>query len=355
MSMNRWLSWSAGLLSLWLVDGVSLAQDEAIVNRLYGRGVHAYFSGDLARAERELTEAIHLGSRDPRAYYFRGLTYLRMGRTFEAEADMQVGGQLETEQLHRVGMVNRALERIQGRDRMLLEKSRRQARSAAYNQQQSERKLRYEVLRRREEDVLRRRLDVPLEGFAPRLPPNELSPEAVGPPRQVAPTPADEQPDSAKPASPAETAAPADAALPPRRIVPPTVRPAVPADSAPPGVRSVPPEQKVKAGSLGRILSRILGRALPESASPAGESAPEEMDPFSEATEAPAPVEPRPAEQDVFGTDLPEASPREAPAAVPPSSEAQPTESPSSDDAGAAGDQPAEPAEPSESDPFAVE
>ena len=92
---------------------------------LYGRGVHAYFAGSMNDAANHFNSAISLGTRDPRVYYFRGLTYLREGRQYEAEADFDQAAQLEYQGITTAN-VGRALERVQGHQRLQLEKVRRQ-------------------------------------------------------------------------------------------------------------------------------------------------------------------------------------------------------------------------------------
>ena len=47
----------------FVAQGVS-AQEGAL-SRLYGQGVHAYFGGNLAGAEKLFTQAIDGGSQDP--------------------------------------------------------------------------------------------------------------------------------------------------------------------------------------------------------------------------------------------------------------------------------------------------
>ena len=63
----------------------AFAQDN-LLDDLYGRGVHAYFSHEYQDAYSLLSDAIKSGSRDPRAYYFRGLTFARLGRPEEVAA-----------------------------------------------------------------------------------------------------------------------------------------------------------------------------------------------------------------------------------------------------------------------------
>ena len=101
-----------------------------------------------------LTSVIASAANDPRALYFRGLTCLRLGREDEAKQDFQQGGKLEAKDLERTYNVSRALERIQGPDRMLLEQFRAEARALEFQRAEQLRKDRYEALRREEERVL---------------------------------------------------------------------------------------------------------------------------------------------------------------------------------------------------------
>ncbi|MCC7475884.1 MAG: hypothetical protein IT425_10840 [Pirellulales bacterium] len=94
---------------------------------IYDRGVNAFFTGDYAHAEMFLSEAIQRDGSDPRSYYFRGLSLLRQGRPEEARGDMMVGATLEAQRPQRFA-VGHALERVQGGDRLLLERHRQEAR-----------------------------------------------------------------------------------------------------------------------------------------------------------------------------------------------------------------------------------
>ncbi|HND54191.1 MAG TPA: tetratricopeptide repeat protein, partial [Pirellulaceae bacterium] len=87
--------------SLWALVGLLLSvfapqaapAQNAVLSDLYGRGVHAFFSQKYDRAHELLTAAIDNGSRDPRCYYFRGLSYSRLGRPDEAQADFTKGAE----------------------------------------------------------------------------------------------------------------------------------------------------------------------------------------------------------------------------------------------------------------------
>ncbi len=122
----------------------------------YGQGVHAYFAGDYQRSYDDLSQAIAAGTQDPRAYYFRGLAALRLGRLDEAEADFSSGADREMTQSGdwRVG---RSLERVQGGDRLRLERHRARARIVALQNDREAVRRRYSEIEDAQDDVLRRR------------------------------------------------------------------------------------------------------------------------------------------------------------------------------------------------------
>lgn len=150
--MSRRLAVLAG--GLLLLCATPLRAQNPVAEEIYGAGVHAYFSGDYTRAYDLLTSAITAGANDPRAFYFRGLALLRLGREDEAKQDFQQGAKLEAKDLDRAFNVPKALERVQGPARLLLERYRADARILAFQRSEELRKARYEALRREEERVL---------------------------------------------------------------------------------------------------------------------------------------------------------------------------------------------------------
>ena len=126
----------------------------------YGSGVHAYFAGDFDRSYQDLSAAIEGGTTDPRVWYFRGLAALRLGRIDEAEADFTTAAERES---RGTGgwPVARSLERVQGVDRLRLERHRVRARVAALQRDQEAVRRRYSEIEDAEADVLRRRRPVP--------------------------------------------------------------------------------------------------------------------------------------------------------------------------------------------------
>ena len=136
-------------------------QDNLSLTRTYGAGVHAYFSGDFDRSYDELTAAVEAGSEDPRTRYFRGLAALRLGRLDEAEADFSEGADLEARALGG-WPVSRSLERVQGHDRLRLERHRVRARVAALQRDRAAERERYSGIEDAQPEVLRRRAPITL-------------------------------------------------------------------------------------------------------------------------------------------------------------------------------------------------
>ena len=143
-----------------LCAGSMFAQD-VVLGQKYGLGVHAYFAGDAVKAYEQLTDAIDSGSKDPRAFYFRGLAYLKLGRTQEANLDFQKGADLESRDTNKFYNVAKSLERVQGAARMALENFRVEARMAVYAEAERMRKARYEAIQREEQRVLRSQTVIP--------------------------------------------------------------------------------------------------------------------------------------------------------------------------------------------------
>lgn len=138
------------------VAAPAAAREDAVLAVAYGNGVHAYHAGDYQRSHDALTAAIDGGTLDPRAYYFRGLAALRLGRLDEAEADFRIGADHEAAG-HGNWPVARSLERIQGEPRLLLERYRVRARMAAMEQRRQAIVRRYSEVEAAQPDVQRTR------------------------------------------------------------------------------------------------------------------------------------------------------------------------------------------------------
>jgi hypothetical protein len=186
-----------------LVAGHWLSAQEAVLSDLYGRGVHQYFAGNDGEAQAALSAAIDGGTRDPRAYYFRALVGMRSG-TSDFESDLRKAAELESADSNLLYPVGKALERVQGAQRMTIERHRAVARAEAHQRQLRRDILRYEERRRGEGDVARPLPTAPPKSptAAPPVPapaPSAEDPFAEAPPEANAP-PAAQPPDAAPPA-----------------------------------------------------------------------------------------------------------------------------------------------------------
>ncbi len=183
----------------------------------YGNGVHAFYDGDFQCSYDALSSVIEAGSNDPRVHYFRGLAALKLGRMDEAEADFQQGANLEADGRGAVSShaVSRALERVQGCDRLKLEEYRSRARVAVLQRDREGTRQRYSGIDDIEADVLRRRRPERIEPAEPvaRPLPRAGATEPAAPLDEETATPRAERPEPEQPAEkPAER--PADTANP---------------------------------------------------------------------------------------------------------------------------------------------
>ncbi len=149
--MKRLLSVTAVIIAA--SANISLAQNP-VLSEVFGRGVHKYFAGDLQGAHESLTQAIEAGSEDPRAYYFRGLVNAATGRTDEAESDYRTGAQYEVNS-PMAGLVGQSLRRIQGSNRLELEKVRQEVRLQQRGNVNAAAQAKAQELRQVEPQVLR--------------------------------------------------------------------------------------------------------------------------------------------------------------------------------------------------------
>lgn len=191
---------------LFVVQSVP-AQD-AVLDDYLGTGLHNYYERDYAQAMRHLSTAIEGGSQDPRTYYYRGLSKLRAGDTYGAHQDMQIGAHLESADVNQFYPVGKSLERVQGAERLTLEKYRKLARAQARQRRLEQDAARYERYRRNEAEVLRgvpvgppppplgRPAEAPGPGPGPAAAPTPPPPTPM-PPADV--PPADEPPPAAEP------------------------------------------------------------------------------------------------------------------------------------------------------------
>ncbi len=147
--------WTLLVATVILLAALPAHARDSLLGQLYGRGAHAYFSGDFVKAHGLLTAAIEGETRDPRPYYFRGLVYLRLNRPEQAQMDFSNGAQLEAGDSNGVYDVSKALQRVQGRTRLMIERYRADARLSASKRAKAIHHARYEAIRSQEPRVLR--------------------------------------------------------------------------------------------------------------------------------------------------------------------------------------------------------
>jgi hypothetical protein len=225
---------------LLVIGAAILAADEAILEQLYGNGVHAFNDRDYATAYRHLTAAIQGGSHDPRAYYFRGLASLSLGKQQEAGADFQKGAELESGDSAGVYPVGKSIARIQGPTREYLEQYREGARITAHQRQEAAKLARYQERVEAEKTVLRHVAPTQLPP-----PPGTVSSKSAAPPSAAGGPPPDGDPfaepkavpterPAAKPEAPAKSddpfGGPATQPTPPPSATGPAPRPSNDAD-----------------------------------------------------------------------------------------------------------------------------
>ncbi len=258
---------------------VGFAQDP-VLSRLYGSAVHEFYGGNYAKAHELLSRAIDMGLQDPRAYYFRGLAYLKLGRPDEAEDDFRTGAEIEARDAGIFYDVGRSLERIQGRARMILERHRLSARTTAYRRA-------LEIHRERYGEQQARQRGFILEQATPP-PPTKVGPPALPLP-QVEQSPALPVPPFGIPPTGMRTAPPAEmgqevVSQPGREVAPKEVQPGekVEAEKIPeawppqmPGALPVPPSLPLPPGQMPEEESQSMGEEV-EATEDTGENALEE-------------------------------------------------------------------------------
>jgi len=131
-----------------LCRGVLFAADSSIVidesDSIYGRGVHAFFDRHYEEAITILSKAEELKSDDPRPYYFLGLACLRQKKTEQADQYFKKAAQQEySGRTLRDYAVSESLRRIQGEERVRIEKIRTEERTNAQIREQRNQAARY--------------------------------------------------------------------------------------------------------------------------------------------------------------------------------------------------------------------
>ncbi len=277
---------AVSLIGVVLTGATDLhAQNSAELSAVYGRGVHAYFANQSDQAEQQFTQVIQAGSSDPRVFYFRAMTRLRMGRQHEAANDMRIGADYEARNPGSMGSISKALERVQGHSRRKLEQFRRQARLDRVQLRRHQSHARYETLQRREPRILRKEVKVPLGQLlnppAKIANPVDILSNPPSPPT-ISPEPSQEEPaDSGEdlfdgllvPSQSIENSQNQPALSTPGEQAEPDFFNDVPTDASKPAPDFEPsvdfatpalaPTDKVESGKLLGILGRVVSRAMP--------------------------------------------------------------------------------------------
>lgn len=174
----------------------------------FSAGLHAFHARQYEESFRLLSDVIDAGSKDPRAFYFRGLAARRSGRAVEADADFAEGARLESSG-DGGWNIGRSLERVQGADRVHLERYRVQARALLAKQSNDATVRRYSDIDAAPSDSLLRRRRPEMEGGPRQKPVRADKPAArkAVEPEEAAEAPADDAGNEAP-----EAPAPAEAA-----------------------------------------------------------------------------------------------------------------------------------------------
>jgi hypothetical protein len=104
------------------------AADPLTADKHYATGLNRYFARRYADAEKDFEQAVENNGQDARFYYFLGLSRLMQNKRREALADFEQGALLEQQDRPGQVAVSKALERIQGTVRQIINEVRERAR-----------------------------------------------------------------------------------------------------------------------------------------------------------------------------------------------------------------------------------
>jgi len=136
------------ILCCCLLGGATFTTDSVAAtdesDYIYGKGVHAFFDCNYEEAVKVLSQADELKSEDPRPYYFLGLAHLRQKNVDQADLYFKKAAQLEYGgRALRDYAVPESLRRIQGEERLRIEKIRAEERITARANEQRRQEMRY--------------------------------------------------------------------------------------------------------------------------------------------------------------------------------------------------------------------
>lgn len=127
-----------GVVTWCLLVGVLIGMTPAIgdaqstdrlASKHYSRGVQYFNQGRYGEAQQEFDLATGYAPRDARIYFMRGMSKMRMGASYDAESDFQIGASVEVQ--YGRGDVGVALQRLQGSERLMIERYRREAKKTS--------------------------------------------------------------------------------------------------------------------------------------------------------------------------------------------------------------------------------
>ncbi len=102
---------------------------DRLASKHYSRGVQYFNQGRYGEAQQEFDLATGYAPRDARIYFMRGMSKMRMGASYDAESDFQIGASVEVQ--YGRGDVGVALQRLQGSERLMIERYRREAKKTS--------------------------------------------------------------------------------------------------------------------------------------------------------------------------------------------------------------------------------
>lgn len=122
---------------------------------LYGQGVHAFYGNDYQGAIDLLGEVEKLKSEDPRPYFFLGLAHGRLGQDDKAIKYLEKAAGLEwSGRAGRDYKISDTLRRIQGFERLTVEKYRAKARVESQNEEKRKQDVKFGTEKKKDREIV---------------------------------------------------------------------------------------------------------------------------------------------------------------------------------------------------------
>ena len=193
----------SALVGLLLLTASAVRAQNAASDELYGNAAQAFYACNYWKALKLLDTAIAYGTSDPRVYYFHGLSRSALGDTDAGNDDFAEAARLEASSGGEAYDVGKALERIQGHTRLVIERYRESARVAAALAKAQYRRRRQPVEQRPAPDLQAPEV-MPVPGKGEEMPAKQDDGQPASPAKPA--KPANEDPFAAPPAKPAAKA-----------------------------------------------------------------------------------------------------------------------------------------------------